>query len=370
MRAARRCLALATVLWIGLVLGAAPARAARLKELVEVEGFRQNALVGLGLVVGLAGTGDDSSVFMTRRPIAEMLKHLGNLIDPNDIKAKNVALVTVTGSLPAFARPGVPIDVTVESMGTAKSLVGGVLVQTPLRGPDGEVYALAQGSLIVGGFSVSGGSGSSASKNHTTVAHIPGGASIEREAPAVVPESEVVLLLREPDFTTATRIAAAIDKALGEGSARVRDPASVVVPVSSERKGKVVALVSQLEGLEATPDHRGRVVIDERTGTVVVGEHVTLGPAAIASGGIHVTVTERKEVSQPNPLARGETTVTPSTELSVEEKNGAVHFVPEAATVGEVASALNTLGIKPRDLVSIFQALKAAGALRAEIQVL
>ena len=348
-----------------------PASAARLKELVEIEGFRGNALVGLGLVVGLNGTGDGSSYFMTRRPLAELLKHLGNLQDPlSDVFAKNVALVTVTATLPAFARPGVSIDVTVSSIGTAKSLQGGTLISTPLRGADGEVYALAQGSLVVGGFSAQGGSGSSAVKNHPTVAHVPSGATIEREGPSPMATEQIVLLLREPDFTTATRIAAAIDKVLGEGVAQVKSPSSVVVPVPKDKADKVVGMVAQLEAIEAIPDARGRVIIDERTGTVVVGNNVTLGPAAIASGGLQVTVAEHKEVSQPLPFSKGQTTVTPTSEVTVDEKNGAVHLVPESATVGDVASALNTLGVKPRDLVSIFQALKAAGALRAELQVL
>lgn len=347
-----------------------PAGAARLKELVEVEGFRENALYGLGLVVGLAGTGDDPSSFLVRRPMAELLKHLGNVVDVNDIKAKNVAVVAVTAALPPFAQPGVKLDVTVSSMGTAKSLSGGTLLATPLKGADYQVYALAQGSVVVGGFSVSGGSGSSSSKNHVTVARIPGGAVTERRAPAELPREQVVLLLREPDFTTAQRIAEAIDATLGPGRAVMRDPASVVVAVDAGKKENVVRLVAQLEAIDAVPDTRGRVVLDERTGMVVVGANVELGPVAIAHGGLSVQIAERKEVSQPQALAAGTTTVTPATEIAVDEKEGLMHLMPQSGTVGDVAAALNALGVKPRDLVSIFQALKAAGALRADLQVM
>ena len=321
--------------------------AARLKELVEIEGFRPNSLIGLGLVVGLNGTGDDPSSFIVRRPLAEMLRRLGNVIDVNDIKAKNVAAVTVTATLPPFAHPGIALDVTVSSAGSSKSLSGGTLMPTPLLGPDRQAYAMAQGSLVVGGFSVGGGSGSSAAKNHVTVAHVPGGATVEYDAPAPALKDQVVLLLRDPDFTTATRIAESIDRDLGEGTAVVRDPASVVVPVGKAWVGKVVALVSRLEGLEATPDSRGRVVIDERTGMVVVGANVTIGAVAIAHGGLHVSISEKKEVSQPPALSGGATTVTPASEIAVDEKEGLMHMVPDSATVGDVAAALNALGVKP-----------------------
>jgi flagellar P-ring protein precursor FlgI len=358
------------ILALALTLTAGTAHAARLKELVDVEGFRPNHLVGLGLVVGLAGTGDDASSVATRRPLAAMLKHLGTLIDPNDLKSKNVAVVTVTAELPPFARPGMPLDVTVSSMGNAKSLAGGTLVETQLRGVDGGTYALAQGSLTLGGFAVEGGSGSTQRKNHVTAGHIPGGGVVEREAPGGLPSEQVTLLLREPDFTTAARIAAAINATFGHGS-RVRDPGSVVVDVAGSWRGRTVELVARLESIEAEPDAPGRVIIDERTGTIVVGLNVTLRAAAIAHGGINIKVQERREVSQPAPLSPGgQTVTTPASEVEVEEKGGQLAPIAGAATVGEVAAALNALGVKPRDLVPIFQALKAAGALHAEIQVL
>jgi flagellar P-ring protein precursor FlgI len=353
-----------------LLLLPAIAGATRVKELADVAGFRPNQLVGMGLVVGLAGTGDDASSVITRRELAMMTRRLGLAIDPSEIKAKNIAAVSITAELPPFARPGMAIDVTVSSMGSAKSLAGGTLLLTPLKGVDLGTYALAQGQLTVGGFAAEGGSGSSAKKNHVTVARIPGGARVEKEAPGVLARDEVVLVLRQPDFTTASRIASSVNAALGEGAARLRDPGAVVVPVSARWKGRVVDLIATLEALEASPDAPARVVIDERTGTIVVGAAVTLGPAAIAVGGITVEVTETPLVSQPNPLSKGgETVVMPDSQVRVEEAAGDVKLVPTATTVADVARALNALGAKPRDLAAIFQALKDAGALRAELVV-
>jgi len=358
---------------IATLLLLAAARAAygtRLKDLVEIAGVRPNHLVGMGLVVGLQGTGDDASSVMTRREMAVMAKRLGMVIDANDIKAKNVAAVMVTAELSPFARTGTPMDVTVSSMGSAKSLVGGTLLLTPLKGPDLGVYALAQGALAVGGFAADGGSGSSAKKNHTTVARIPGGARVEKDAPGTLSRDEVVLLLREPDFTTASRIAGVVNAALGDDSARLRDPAAVTIAIGPKWRGRIVDLVAKLEALDAEPDAVARVVIDERTGTIVAGAAVTLGPAAIAYGAINVDVNENPAVSQPGPLSTGQTVVAPQSQVKVEEQGGKLQVVQGAATVGGVAAALNTLGVKPRDLAAIFQALKAAGALRAELQIL
>lgn len=360
------------LLLVAVLAETSSARASRLKELVDVEGVRTNQLTGLGLVVGLTGTGDDFiGSAISRRQLALMANHLGINIDPKDIIARNVATVVVTANLPPFARPGTAIDVHVSAASSAKSLLGGTLVATPLKGADKAVYALAQGPVAVGGFAVEGATGSSARKNHVTVARIPGGATVEREAPGALPKKELVLLLRDADFTTASRIAEAVNKAVGEKTARVRDPGSVVVAIGKNWQDRVVEYVASLEAIEATPDAPARVVIDERTGTIVVGAKVTLGPAAIASGGITVTVQEKKEVSQPQPLSPGGTTqVVPETQVNVEEKEGMLRAVAGAATVDDVANALNALGVKPRDLVAIFQALKMAGALRADITVM
>jgi flagellar P-ring protein precursor FlgI len=346
---------------------ATPAHAVRLKELVDVEGFRGNALVGVGVVVGLAGTGDDVGSLSTQRPLSTLLRRLGTFIDYTEIKARNVALVTVTATLPAFSRPGAAIDITVSSMGTAKSLQGGTLIATPLKGPDGETYAVAQGSLTVGGFAVGGSSGSSTKRNHVNAGHVPAGATVERGAPSQQLKNQVVLLLKDADFTTATRIAASVDAALGAGSAKVRDPGAVLVKISDDWKDKPVELIAKLEVLDATPDAPGRVIIDERTGTLVVGASVALLPAAIAHGGLTVHVDEQKVVSQPNALGQGQTVALPTTNIEVDEDKGQLIALGAAGTVGDVAAALNALGAKPRDLISIFQALKAAGALRAEV---
>jgi len=364
---ARRWIALA--LCVGAVAASAPARADRIKDLATVEGVRKNQLVGVGLVTGLAGTGDDASSPIVRRSMAKMLSRLDIKISPEELRAKNVAIVAVTAELPPFARPGQQIDVVVSSSGSAKSLAGGVLMGTPLKGPDQRTWALAQGQLAVGGFLVEAGAGSQR-KNHVTVARIPGGALVEGAAPTRMPQRELVLTLKTADFTTATRIAVAIEGALGAGTAIPRDAGAVVVPITASWKGKVAALIATVESVEVTPDAVARVIIDERTGTVVLGGQVRLGAAAIAYGGLSVQIAERPEVSQPAPLGRGKTTVTPRSDVAVTEASGDLHLVPGAANVAELTAALNRLGVKPRDLIAILQALAAAGALRAELQVL
>jgi flagellar P-ring protein FlgI len=357
---------------LSLLVLAGPASASRLKDLVEIEGHRANPMTGFGIVVGLNGTGDDARSPVVRRSLAKMLKRLGVTIDAGEIKAKNVAAVVVTAELPAFARSGTRIDVLVSSMGAAKSLEGGTLLATPLKGANMETYAIAQGPVGTGGFAVQGASGSETRKNHVTVARMPGGGIIERDAPGLAPRGRVVLQLKQPDFTTASRIAAAIDGALGAGAARVRDPGAVTVLITEKWRQKPVELVATLEALEATPDAPARVVVDERTGTVVVGANVSLGPAAIATGGLEVQIDESQDVSQPNTVASevGKTVVSPKSKIQVKEAEGNLHLVAGAATVADVAAALNTLGVKPRDLLAILQALKVAGALTADIQLL
>ncbi len=359
---------------IGLaMLLAAPTAASaqhRLKELVSIEGVRENSLVGFGIVVGLAGTGDDARSPVVQKSLANLLNRLGVRIDPAEIKAKNVAAVVVTAELPAFARAGMNIDVTVSSMGAAKSLQGGTLVVTPLKGPDRAVYALAQGALSLGGFAVEGASGSTARKNHATVARIPAGAVIERGAPTVLPRDRVTLLLKQPDFTTASRIATAIDATFSAPLSMVTDPGSVVVQIRPEWKSRAVHFIATLEAIEAVADAPAKVIIDERTGTIVVGANVRLSAAAIAHGALTVRINEQQVPSQPNPLADGQTVVTEQSEIEINEQGGDLRAIRAAASVGEVAAALNQLGAKPRDLVAIFQALHAAGALRADIEVL
>ena len=350
---------------------AAPARADRIKDLTTVAGVRDNHLTGFGLVVGLDGTGDDARQPTVASALTKMLKRLGLTIDPSQLKGKNVAAVMLTAELPAFAKPGMAFDVTISSIGNAKSLAGGTLLAAPLKGPDDRTWAIAQGALSVGGFVAEGGTGSSSKKNHPTVGRLPGGARVEAAAPTVMPDREVVLVLNQPDFTTATRMRDAIAGELGKDIARVRDAASVVVAIPAGASGQVPQLIAQLEAIQVDPDVRARVVVDEKTGTIVIGEAVSLRAAAIAFGALTVEVDETPTASQPAPLARGATTkIVPHSEVKVNEADHTMRLVKKAATVGDVAAALAALGAKPRDLVSILRALKAAGALRADLETL
>lgn len=354
------------------ILGALPERAeaVRLKDLTTIKGFRSNSLVGVGIVVGLNGTGDNARSPVTRRSLYQMFKRLGMTIPANEIKARNVAAVAVTAKLPPFARAGMTIDVTISSIGSARSLQGGTLLATPLRAANLRTFAIAQGSVSLGGFAVQAKSGSSAKKNHNTVARISDGATVERSAPLFVPRGIVELMLKRPDFTTASRIAKAIDKAFGAKIASVRDAGAVKVRVGTRWRGQIVHFIAALETVEAKPDAPAMVVIDQRSGTVVVGQHVRLTRAAIAHGGITVKIEETPAVSQPGVLSRGKTKVTPRSKIVVKEKKGLLRNLGPAVNVGEVAAALNALSVKPRDLISIFQALHAAGALQATIKVL
>jgi flagellar P-ring protein precursor FlgI len=347
----------------------ATAQADRIKDLVTVKGIRTNHLTGTGLVVGLGGTGDDANSPVVRQELARALKRLGVTIDPTQIKAKNVAAVLVTAELPAFGQPGMAVDVTVASAGGAKSLTGGVLIATELKGPDGKTWALAQGSISVGGFAVSGGTGSSSQKNQTTVGMITGGATLEAAAPSVLPDKVVVLNLNQPDATTATRMTDAINAALGDGTAVTRTNASVDVVVTAAYRGKVPALLAKLEAVEVDPSLKAVVIVDERTGVIVIGEAVTLRPAAISFGALTVEISEQPVASQPNGFGQGATTVVPHTDIKVNEADNPLRVVAKASTVADVAAALAALGAKPRDLVSILQTLHAAGALRAEVKV-
>ncbi len=351
---------------------AAPARADRIKDLTTIAGVRDNHITGFGLVVGLDGTGDDARSPMVRGSLTKMLKRLGVSIDANDLKGKNVAAVMLTAELPAFAKPGMTFDVTISSLGNAKSLAGGTLLATPLKGPDDRTWAIAQGVLSVGGFIAEGASGSSAKKNHPTVGRLPGGATVEATAPTVMPDKEIVLVLNQPDFTTATRMRDAIVAALGADSARLNDAATVIVGIPAAQRGQVTSLIARLEAIEVDPDVKAKVIIDEKTGTIVIGEAVTLRPAAITFGALTVEVAESQTASQPvAALTRGATTkVLQNTAIQVNEADQPMRMLKKTATVGDVAAALASLGAKPRDLVSILRALKAAGALRADLETL
>jgi len=349
---------------------ATPSYGDRIKDLASIAGVRENHLTGVGIVVGLDGSGDDARMPIVKSALTKLLKRLGLTIDPTDLKAKNVAAVVLTAELPAFAKPGMRFDVTVSSMGNARSLAGGTLLAAPLKGPDGKTWAIAQGALSVGGFAAEGSTGSTTKKNHTLVGHISDGATAEAIAPTQLPDKELVLMLKEPDFTTATRLAAAIEQAM-PGVAKTRDSSAVSVAIAPDWKARVPELIASLEALQVDPDVRARVVVDEKTGTIVVGEAVTLRPAAISFGSLTVEVQETPIASQPvAALTQGQTKVVQHSEIKVDEQEHPIKVMDKAATVGDVAAAFAALGAKPRDLVAILRALKAAGALRADLELM
>lgn len=354
-----------------LVFAPATARADKVRDLVDIVGARDNQLVGYGVVTGLNGTGDDISSPFALQSLRALLRRLGVQVDSKQIRLKNVAAVIVTANIPPFARNGSKLDVVVSSMGNARSLRGAVLVQTPLRGADRRTYAVGQGPLVLGGFSASGGSGSSVQEGVTTVGRIPNGAIIEHEIKTSFSnDGKITLALRSPNFDTATRIAEGLNKAMGEGTARPLDGGSIEVKAPSELKNKPVEMVSKVGDVEVEPGSLARVVLNERTGTIVAGGDVRLSPVAIAQGGITISVKESKDVSQPGILSQGTTAEVKHTEIeAVEQKPPALTYVNGAASLAEVAQALSTFGVTPRELGSILQALKAAGALRAEIIV-
>jgi flagellar P-ring protein precursor FlgI len=345
--------------------------AARLKDLADVEGVRGNQLIGYGLVVGLNGTGDGRQVEFTLRSIANMMEGFGvRISNPLLLQVRNVASVMVTAELPAFVRPGSKIDISVSTLGDARSLQGGTLLMVPLRGPDGNVYAVGQGMVNLGGFAVAEG-GDSATKNHPTVGTIPQGALVERAIPFDLFQSKRVrVVLRQPDFTTMTRLVDAINGALGRPAAAAVDPASVEVPLSPEQMRDPVGLMAMLEQVHVDPDVGARVVVNERTGTVIMGENVTISRVALAHGNLNISIRSETQVSQPNPLAQGETATVTNSDVTVGEEDKALQVVGGQVTLGEVVSALNSLGATPRDLISIFTALKRAGALQAELVIM
>jgi len=360
------------LLLVALLAPAALGGPTRLKELVEVQGARDNPLVGYGLVVGLNNTGDTEQVLFTMQSVSSLLGRLGGVrVDPLSIRARNVAAVMVTAKLSTYSRPGAGLDVTVSAMGNARSLQGGTLLLTPLTGADGMPYAVAQGPVQVGGFAANGGGLASVVKNTPTAGTIPGGATVERAVAPALTGGVLVLRLNHPDFTNASRISAAIEKALGPKSARPLDSAAVELTLPDADKENPVGVLAQLEALEVDADVRAKVVVSERTGTVVMGERVRLRPAAISHGGLKVSINTQFAVSQPAPFARaGRTAVTPAQLTDAAEAQRSAVAMPAAATVDDLVKALNAIGAPPRDLVSILQALKAVGALDAELEVM
>lgn len=352
-----------------LTLAAGDAGAVRLKDLGRWEGVRTNPLFGYGLVVGLAGTGDSDRAVFTVQSLASMLGRLGIRVSPTDIKVRNVAAVMVTAELPPFARPGARIDVTVSSIGNAKSLQGGTLLMTALEGPDQHVYAVAQGALVVGGYTAEA-SGTSVSKNHPTVGRISNGATVERALAVDLSALETLTFqLSYADFATAALVADAMQSAL-PGAVRVVDAATVQVSVPAAERETVPRLIARLEALDVTPDTGARVVLNERTGTVVFGADVRIATVAVSHGNLRVEVTTGREASQPAPFSRGETVVVEQARVTATEDGGRLTVVEGGVSLGELVDALNALGATPRDLIDIIQAIKAAGALSAELIIL
>jgi flagellar P-ring protein FlgI len=366
-----RLAALSAFLCVAVLTICHNAGADHVRDLCDVAGARENQLVGYGVVTGLNRTGDDIMAPFAAQSLRALLRRLGVQIDNSHLMLRNVAAVVVTANIPPFAKSGSRLDVTVSAIGNARSLRGGVLVQTPLRGADRRTYAVAQGPLVVGGFSASGMNGSSISENTTNTARVPNGALVEREIPTeFVTKGEVTLSLRQPDFSTANRIAQAVDKSLGNGAARAVDGGSIVVKVPGKFKEKPVQLIAELSDLEVDPAVSARVVINERTGTIVAGGDVKLSPAAIAQGGLTITVKEQQGVVQPNMFGGGQTArVEQSTVETTEKVPPSLTYVAGAATLAEVAQSLSTFGVSPREMASILQALRGVGALRAEIIV-
>jgi flagellar P-ring protein precursor FlgI len=353
------------------VLIASPAGAARLKDLADVEGVRDNQLVGYGLVVGLIGTGDTQQTVFPYQSLANVLERMGVAVSGTALRVKNTAAVMVTATLPAFAQPGIHIDATAASVGDAKNLQGGILVLTSLRAADGQVYAVAQGPVVTGGFAA-GGATASRTVNHPTVGRSPGGATVERAAPSVAPSTQVRLQLRQSDFTTSARMAEAINKRFA-GAAPVAHADSgglISVAIPAEFASRATEFMAELENVSVEADRPARVIINERTGTIVLGKDVRISPVAILHGNLSVEIQTTYTVSQPGPVSAGTTEVIPQTTTTTKEEKARNIVLKQGATVEELVLALTAIGSTPRDVIAILQSLRSAGALEAEVVVI
>ena len=359
------------MLMLAGLFGPAPAHAVRLKDLVSIEGVRDNQLLGYGLVVGLNGTGDRRQTVFSAQSLANMLERMGVSVPAAAIRVANTAAVMVTATLPAFAQPGARLDVTAAAIGDASNLQGGILLLTSLRGADGQVYAVAQGPIMTGGFAAGRG-GNAQTVNHPTVGRAPEGATIERAAPSIAPKGVIHLQLRRSDFTTSTRIVEAVNRKFPgpATAARAENAGLVSVSIPSEYDARATQFVSELENLVVEADRTARVVINERTGTIVLGKDVRVSPVAILHGNLSVEIQTNFAVSQPNPMAQGTTEVVPQTNLAAKEEKTRNLVLKQGATVEELVHALASIGSTPRDVIAILQSLRAAGALEAEIEVI
>ena len=359
------------VAWTPTGGGASSGIASRIKDIANIEGIRQNQLIGYGLVVGLNGTGDSlNNAPFTRQSLQAMLERLGVNIRGAQLRTGNVAAVMVTGNLPAFGTQGTRMDVTVSALGDSKSLQGGTLLVTPLLGADGNVYAVAQGSLAINGFQAEGDAAKIV-RGVPTVGRIANGAIIEREIEFALNRlPQVRLALRNADFTTAKRIAAAVNDFIGKPTAEPIDPSTVQLTIPEQYRGNVVALLTEIEQLQVEPDLSARIVIDERSGIIVMGRDVRVSTVAVAQGNLTVTISEQPVVSQPAPFSDGRTRVVPRSSVSVQEDGRKLAVVREGVSLQQLVDGLNALGIGPRDLIAILQAIKAAGAIQADLEVM
>lgn len=346
--------------------------ATRLKEVASLEGVRDNQLIGYGLVVGLAKTGDTKQTLFSAQALTNMLKRMGVTVDPTQIQVRNMAAVMVTGTLPPFAQPGTRIDATAAAIGDASNLQGGLLLLTPLKGADGQDYAVAQGPVVTGGF-VAGRGGNSQTVNHPTVGRVPDGAIVERAPPSIAPGSRFTLQIHHADFTTAARVAEAINRHFagsGPPVARAETAAAVTVAAPASYAGRTVEFVAEMEALTIEADRRETIIVNERTGTIVAGKGVHISPVAILQGALRVEIRAELEVSQPEPRSQGQTTVTPAVTVDAKQDKAKNVMLGRGATVEELVRALDTIGSSPRDVIAILQSLREAGALDAELEVI
>lgn len=360
-----------TLLAIFAATLAASAEPTRLKDLVSIEGVRDNQLMGYGIVVGLNNTGDKQLTLFSYQTLANMLKRMGITVDPTQMQVRNMAAVMVSATLPPFAQPGTRIDSIVSAIGDAKSLQGGVLLMTPLKAADGQTYAAAQGPVVTGSF-VAGREGNSSTVNHPTVGRTPEGAIVERSPPSVLPGNHFKLQLRQADFITAARIADVLNKhyPTKDPIARPESPASIAVDVPPSFALHSIEFIADLEALSVESDVRSKIVINERTGTIVVGKDIRISPASIMHGALTVEIHTKMDVSQPQALSSGKTSVTPQTEVKVKEEKAKNIILDKGATIEELVRALQAIGSTPRDVIAILENLRAAGALDAEIEVI
>ena len=353
------------------LLNSASVYAIRIKDLADIKGVRNNQLVGYGLVVGLDGTGDDDKTQFTYQSLASMLNKMGIVVDPEDMDVDNVAAVMVTATLPPFAKVGSKIDIVISSIGNSETLQGGTLLMTPLKGPDGAVYAVAQGPISIGGFSFSGASGDQVQKNHPTVGSIPGGAIIEKEINLELKKRTTLeICLKNPDFTTSLRVKEAIERNILSGISTPIDAGTVSVMIPPGYDTKIVNFISKIENLSVTPDIVAKVVLNERTGTIVMGENVLISTIAVSHGNLSLIIKEDQSVSQPLPFSRGRTAVVPESDVEVSEQKSELILINKGINIGDVIAALNAIGVSPRDLIAILQSIKASGALQAELVII